>query len=147
MAVIGRDEGPVEGGGALRYEVEVAALRPLRLTFRLRQPASEEGEAFVPRLLGPLGYFVEVEVATLAGERMYATTQPKVKMKLRPGDDDSYVALAPGEAFGEDFEGDEIDDRAGEYVVSVRYSNRDYRGTDACPVGELRVAAQVEVQT
>ena len=148
-------EGPVSTDGAegpLRYELEVLALQPLRLSFHLRRPAEATGSAFAPRLLGPLGYFVEVVVDTVAGERLYATTRPKAKPKLRPQDDDSYVELAPGERHGEilededDDEDVDIDGDAGSYVVRVSYSNREFTGTPACPVGALTAEAALDVE-
>lgn len=144
-------EGPVLTDGAegpLRYEVEVLGLRPLRLSFHLRRPAAAKDSAFAPRLLGPLGYFVEVAVETLVGERMYATTRPKAKPKLRPEDDASYVELCPGEAHGETLEDEDaqIDDRAGTYVLRLAYANHEFTGTDACPVGALAAEAVVEVE-
>ena len=144
-------EGPVSTDGAdgpLRYEVEVLGLQPLRLSFHLRRPAEATSSAFAPRLLGPLGYFVEVVVDTFAGERVYATTRPKAKPKLRPQDDGSYVELAPGERQGETLEDEdaEIDGRAGIYVLRLTYSNREYTGTPACPVGALRAEAALDVE-
>lgn len=133
--------------GPLEYEVSVHDLQPLRVEFQLRRPLDATGGAFAPLLLGPLGYFVEVVVETLVGERLYSTTRPKVKLKLRPESDDSYVELAPGEVRGDVLVDDdaEIDKRAGRYVVRVTYSNREFRGTATRPVGSLTAEAVVDV--
>lgn len=127
------------------YVIDVVSASPLLLRFGFQQPSDAEEPAFVPRLLRPLGYFVEVVVRGLSGEVMYRTTEPKVEAKLDPSEDQSYISLEPGYSYGALLE-ESLSLPAGDYVLSLRYSNRQFTGSRRRPVGELRHEAAVDVR-
>jgi hypothetical protein len=129
----------------MEYLIEVLGSRPLRFRFSLFQPDGSDTTAFVPRVLRPLGYFVRASVRTLGGETVFSTTEPKQKPKLRPESEDSYLELGPGYSYGAVLEGDAFEGPGGPYLLSIQYSNREYVGTEARPVGTLHYETTVDL--
>jgi len=127
------------------YRVEVASTAPLRLRFGFVQPADADGPALVPRLIRPTGYFVEAIVRSSDGNEVFRTTRPKAKPKLDPDSAESYLELSPGYGFDAllDLGGDPLP--PGAYVLTVTYSNDEYKCPAATPIGELHHTEELEL--
>jgi hypothetical protein len=129
----------------MEYLIEIINSRPLQIRFSLYQPEDSDGPAMVPRVLRPPGYFVTATIRTFAGEVAFKTTEPKVKPKLDPRKDESYLALEPGYSYGAVLDIGEVDVPGGEYVLSIAYDNREYTGSPSRHVGELTYSTELSV--
>jgi hypothetical protein len=127
----------------MQYLASVTSARPLVIHFSLVNPADSPGPAYVPRLLQPLGAFVAIEITDWHKAVVYHTIKPKLRSKLDPAKDSSYVAVEPGYTYGTLLAVDEPRLTPGNYRIHLVYSNGDYRGTATAPVGGL--AYQIEL--
>ncbi|MEA2889643.1 MAG: hypothetical protein QOI05_436 [Bradyrhizobium sp.] len=119
----------------VRFLATVSAVRPLALHFSLQNGGT--APAYVPRLLTPLGAFVSVTIRDAEGALIYQTETPKVKLKLDPSRDASYLELEAGYSYGVLFELDDATLVPGEYQLDIAYSNGQFQGTSGAPVGVL----------
>lgn len=129
----------------MEYLIDILSTRPLHLRFAFQLPDDSEGPVPVPRVLRPPGYFVSASIRTFANEVVFETTEPKVKPKLDPRKDESYLLLEPGYSYGTVLDIGQIDVPGGEYVLSIQYDNREYTGSTSRPVGELRFGTEIGV--
>jgi hypothetical protein len=119
----------------MRFRVIVSAVHPLALHFSLQNDGAVP--TYVPRLLSPLGAFVSVTIRDVEGARVYQTETPKMKLKLDPLRDASYLELEAGYCYGVLFELDDATLVPGEYHLDIAYSNGQFQGTSGAPVGVL----------
>ena len=64
--------------------------RPLEILFGLYNPPSASRPVTVPRPLAPLGFFVSLRVTREDGRLVYASEEPKARLKLHPDRAASY---------------------------------------------------------
>lgn len=119
----------------MHYLTTVAAVHPLTLHFSLHN--ASDAPAYVPRLLTPLGAFVSVMIRDAKGAVVYHTEAPKMKLKLDPLRDASYLELEAGYSYGAVFVLDEAKLVPGDYHLDIAYSNAQFQGTSGIPVGML----------
>jgi hypothetical protein len=119
----------------MRFRVTVSAIHSPALHFSLQNDGTVP--TYVPRLLTPLGAFVSVTIRDVAGARVYQTETPKVRLKLHPARDASYLELEAGYCYGVLFELDDAMLVHGEYRLDIAYSNGQFLGTSRAPVGVL----------
>ena len=119
----------------MRFLATVSAVHPLALHFSLQNDGAVP--AYVPRLLTPLGAFVSVTIRDVEGAVVYQTETPKMKLKLNPSRDASYLELEAGYCYGVLFELDDATLVPGEYHLDIAYSNGQFQGTSGAPVGVL----------
>lgn len=123
----------------MEYLARIVRLRPLTIHFCLHNPAETNRPVYIPRTLGPLGVFVDIEVREREGERRVVYEGPTVRAtyRLAPGRDDSYQPLEAGYTFGVMLKADDFDAPPGEYELTLRYANAPFEGTPNAPVGKL----------
>ena len=121
----------------MEYLTAIVQQHPLTIHFSLLNPARASGPVYVPVMLEPLGAFVNVVVRDGMGQVVCQTHRPKFTPKLKPSADHAYLALEPGYSHGVLLPLDDCTLTPGAYRVQVTYSNLDYRGSPARPVGEL----------
>ncbi len=126
------------------YLAEIVRNVPLTVHFSLCNPSEASEPAYAPRLLGPLGYFVKIEISD-GNQISYLTHQPKADFKLRPDRSESYLALEPGYTHGIVFVLEEFKPSPGYYQLILSYSNREYEGCPNAPVGELFFRTELPV--
>lgn len=119
----------------MRYLVTVSAVHPLTLHLSLQNDGVVP--TYVPRLITPLGAFVSVTIRDVAGALVYQSETPKIKLKLDPSRDTSYLELEAGYCYGAVFEIDDATLVPGEYHLDIAYSNKQFQGTSGAPVGVL----------
>lgn len=119
----------------MRCLVTISAVHPLALHFSLQNDGAVP--TYVPRLLTPLGAFVSVTIRDVEGALVYQTETPKIKLKLDPSRDASYLELEVGYCYGVVFELDDATLVPGEYHLDIAYSNGLFQGTPGAPVGVL----------
>jgi hypothetical protein len=126
-------------------EVEVLRHRPLSIRFSLRHPAAAPGARLVPRTLQPLGFFVTIAVADASGRTCYESERPKVKLKLHPDREGSYVRLEPGEQLADELTVDDADLALtpGTYRLTATYTNGPFTGPAEDPIGALTCECEV----
>jgi hypothetical protein len=129
----------------MEYLTAVVDRRPLTIHFSLSNPPRATSPVHVPLMLEPLGAFVTVVVKDGMGEVVCQTHRPKFTPKLKPSSDDAYLTLEPGRSHGAVFALDECTPGPGKYRVQISYTNLDYRGTPARPVGELAFTTTLDV--
>ena len=129
----------------MEYLTAIIQPRPLTIHFSLLNPERASAPVYGPVMLEPLGAFLNVVVRDGMGEVVCQTHAPKFTPKLKPTSDDAYLAIEPGRSHGAVFVVDDCELAPGTYRVQVTYSNRDYRGTAARPVGELSYATVLSV--
>lgn len=115
--------------------IMVAAVQPLTLNFSLHNDSNLP--AYVPRLLTPLGAFVSVKIRDAKGIVVYHTETPKMKLKLDPLLDASYLEIEAGYSYGAVFVLDDAILVPGDYHLDIAYSNAQFQGTSGVPVGVL----------
>ena len=118
------------------YLTSITKTAPLSVHFSLYNPEGAPGPAYVPLMLEPVGAFVEVIVRDASGEVVFETYRPKFK----PDRDESYLAVEPGYSYGVVLELEDCELAPGKYELEVTYSNGEYRGSSARPVGVLSFA-------
>lgn len=128
------------------YRVEVIGTEPLVLRFGFVQPEDAGGPVLVPRMIRPLGYFVEAVLRSLGGEEVFRTTRPKAKLKLHPDREESYLELGPGYAYEAVLHLDADPLASGDYVLRVEYSNHEYVGPKKAPIGPLHHVEEIDVE-
>lgn len=125
------------GPTAMEYLTAVVERQPLTIHFSLLNPTGAPAAIWVPRMLEPLGAFVTVTVRDGMGAVVCQTHRPKFTPKLKPSADDAYLELVPGQSHGALLTVDDCALAPGAYRVTVGYTNLDYRGTTARPIGAL----------
>jgi hypothetical protein len=115
------------------------------ISFNLYNASDAEGPVFVPRLLLPFGVFIQARIDDNVGQTVYESPVTKATFTFDPASDTSYQELQPGYAYGAIIELDDADLAPGRYALHVDYTNRQYRGTPAKPVGELSAGVSVEL--
>ncbi len=115
--------------------ITVVAVHPLTLHFSLHNDAAVP--RCVPRLLTPLGAFLSVTVRDAKGAVVYQTETPKMKLKLDPSRDASYLELEAGYSYGAVFVLEDATLLPGDYHLDIAYSNAQFQGTFGVPVGAL----------
>ncbi len=120
----------------MQFLAEIIQTTPLTIHFSLYNPSDSEGPCYVPRMLGPLGYFVHVEVS-LGKTLVYRTRKPKVKLKLHPDRAESYCALEPGYTHGIVFEIDAFEPAPGDHRLTLSYSNLQFDGFPGHALGAM----------
>jgi len=115
--------------------ITVAAVHPLTLHLSLHNDGA--APRYVPRLLTPLGAFVSVTIRDAKEAVVYQTEMPKMKLKLDPSRDASYLELEAGYSYGAVFVLDDATLVPGEYHLDIAYSNGQFQGTSGIPVGVL----------
>ncbi|WP_306911964.1 hypothetical protein [Arthrobacter sp. B3I9] len=131
--------------GSLTLLMDVLATAPLRVHVSLHQPDTADEVAWVPKLLAPAGAFITLVVRDPAGETRFETHPPKIKPKLRPDDDDSYLGLEPGYSYGIVLAVDLPQLAGGAYLLEAGYTNRGYHGTSGRPVGEIALTTESDL--
>lgn len=117
----------------MNYLVTIAAVHPLTLHLSLYNDGALP--RYVPRLLTPLGAFVSVTIRDVKGAVVYQTETPKVKLKLDPSREASYLELEAGYSYGAVSVLDDATLVPGEYHLDIAYSNGQFQGTPGIPVG------------
>src|ERR671923_3084039 len=84
----------------MQYLATIAGTRPLAIHFSLYNPPESDGPVYVPRLLGPLGAFIGIEVMDAARTSVYQSKKPKLGLKLHPARAESYHILDPAYTYG-----------------------------------------------
>jgi hypothetical protein len=125
----------------VQYLATITQTTPLTIHFSLYNPAESEGPVDVPRLLGPLGYFVSVEIMDENHQVVYQSYPPKVKLKLDPSRPESYQVLEPGYTYGIVLKVEDFQPAPGDYQLSVAYSNQNFRGYPGHELGEMAYRA------
>ena len=125
----------------MHYMVTVLGIHPLALNFSLHNDG--DLPRYVPRLLTPLGAFVSVTIRDAKGAVVYQTETSKIKLKLDPSRDLSYLELESGYSYGACFVFDDTTLVTGEYHLEFAYSNGEFQGTSSAPVGVLAYQTQV----
>lgn len=121
----------------MHYLAAITETRPLTFHFSIHNPGDANGPICVPKLLGPFGYFIEVEAKDAQDKTVYRSTKPKVRLKLHPSRPESYDFLEPGYTHGVVFQVDEMGQVAGDYNLKLTYSNMEFRGFPQNPLGEM----------
>jgi hypothetical protein len=121
----------------MNYLVSVLESSPLMIHFSFHHPAHAEAPAYVPRLLSPLGYFISIEITNSKKDVVYASSKPKIKLKLHPDRPDSYLALDPGYTYGYALTVADFSAGAGTYHAAITYSNQEFRGFPEHSLGEM----------
>lgn len=134
--------GPAKRGkatdqGQIRPLVTILNNQPLAIHFSLYNPPGSTRAAYIPRVLGPLGAFVNIEVLDASDRVIFKSTKPKAALKLHPDRAESYLALEPGYSCGIVLVIDNLKVPPGEYRLHVSYSNQPFRGIPDRPVGDL----------
>lgn len=120
----------------MQYLAEIIQTSPLTIHFSFHNPEDNDGPAYVPKLLRPLGYFVSLEMKE-GQKTLYRTHQPKVKLKLHPDRAESYYALEPGYTYGVVLQAEEFKASPGDYQLDISYSNQQFKGFPGHPLGEM----------
>ena len=121
----------------MEYLTRVLGSRPLTIHFCLYNPAQTNRPVYIPRVLGPPGVFVTVEISDAAGKVVYEGPTVRATHRLDPADPASYRELEAGYTAGVVLEVNDFEARAGRYEVRLKYSNRPFMGTPTTPVGTL----------
>lgn len=121
----------------MQYLVSITRILPLTIHFSLYNPHDSDGPVYIPRLLGPLGYFVSLEITDEDNKVVYHSEKPKAKLKLHPSRSTSYQALEPGYTYGIVFEVEDFRPTPGRYEISIAYSNQEFRGFPGNELGQM----------
>jgi hypothetical protein len=119
----------------MQYLAAITQTFPPTLHFSLYN--SENNPVYIPRLLGPLGYFITVEIMDENNKVVYRSSTPKAKPKLYPSKPESYQTLEPGYTCGIVLTVEGYEPAPGEYRVSIKYSNLEFRGFPGHSLGKL----------
>jgi hypothetical protein len=120
--------------------------RPLEILFGLYNPPSASRPVAVPRPLAPLGFFVSLRVTREDGRLVYASEEPKARLKLHPDRAASYRELDPGYFHGVVFEVADLELPPGSYALDLSYTNREFRGPPEARIGSLSYRLQVRLE-
>ena len=112
----------------MQYLAAITETHPLAFHFSMHNPDNADGPVYVPKLLGPLGYFIEVEAKNSDGKTVYRSIKPKVRLKLHPSRPESYDLLEPGYTHGIVLQEEELGGDAGQYSLKLTYSNMEFKG-------------------
>jgi len=121
----------------MHYLAAITETSPLTFHFSIHNPGEANGPIYVPKLLGPFGYFIEVEAKDTEDQTVYRSTKPKVRLKLHPSRQESYYALEPGYTHGIVFQVEEMGQAAGDYHLKLTYSNMEFTGFSGHSLGEM----------
>jgi hypothetical protein len=113
---------------------------PLMIHFCLHNPQKSAEPDYVPRLLGPLGFFIRIQVTDEEEQTVYRSTIPKVNLKLHPSKPESYQLLEPGYTYGIVLAVEDVRLDPGNYRLHLTYSNLEFRGFPGYSLGELKFA-------
>jgi len=119
---------------------------PLTLHFSLCNPPDSGESVYVPRPLGPLGYFVAIVITDQDDQIVYESDKPKVKLKLHPSRPESYLSLEPGYTHGILLTLDDVQLAPGAYQISMAYSNQEFRGFPEYSLGEMTLDTKLKFQ-
>jgi hypothetical protein len=119
------------------YLVSITKTNPLTLHFSFYNPDEAEAVVYVPRILGPLGYFITLEISDQYDEVVYETQKSKINLKLHPERESSYHALEPGYTYGNVFEVEDFVPVPGTYHIVLTYSNEEFKGFADNPLGAM----------
>lgn len=119
------------------YLVTILDTRPLTLHVSLHNPVDATKPVLVPRLLAPLGAFVNVTVLDELSATAWESPRPKLGLKLHPDRRESYLELEPGYSHGIVFRLEGVPVPAGLCTARVSYSNGPYTGPTQQPIGAL----------
>jgi hypothetical protein len=144
--MVANEEPPVGTPGmpTMHCLLTVAAVHPLTLHFSLHNDGARP--RYVPRLLTPLGAFLTIAITDVKGAVVYQTETPKVKPKLDPSRDTSYLELEAGYSYGAVFVLEDVTLLAGDYNLDIAYSNGPFQGTPGIPVGSLGYRSVLPLQ-
>jgi hypothetical protein len=108
---------------AARIIAGVVSERPTAFVVGVQNSAPAGKPLPVPRTLQPVDLFFSVAIADSDGKELYRSPRAKAKLKLKPGAEDSYIFLEPGDALSTSLAVDPSDLKLkhGAYAVSVTY--------------------------
>ncbi len=121
----------------MHYLAAITETRPLTFHFSIHNPEDAGGPMYVPKPLGPFGYFIQVEANDAEDKTVYRSTKPKVRLKLHPSRPESYDALEPGYTRGIVFQVEGLGQLEGDYHLKLTYSNLDFKGFPGHWLGEM----------
>ena len=125
------------------YLVSIVRPSPLVIHFSFHNANGDAMPAFVPRLIGPLGYFISLEITAENGAVVYETFKPKIKLKLHPDRQESYLALESGYTYGSVLTVEDFSPSPGAYRIALAYSNEGFRGFPGHALGEMRYRTEM----
>lgn len=128
------------------YLATIIKTSPLKLHFCFHNPSDAGGPAYVPRILGPLGYFVELEIFNQYDELVHETFAPKIKLKLNPKKQESYISIDPGYTYGSVLEIEDFTPVPGNYQVALTYSNQEFDGFKNNSLGEMQYQTKIKFE-
>jgi len=130
----------------MQYLVALTQTRPIAIHFSFYQPPEREAPVYVPKLLGPLGAFVQVEVRREKKGVVYQSQKPKINLKLHPSRAESYHLLEPGYTYGIVLQVEELQLEPGDYQLYLSYSNLPFQGFPGYTLGELSYSTTLSFQ-
>jgi hypothetical protein len=130
----------------MEYLVSIIKTNPLTLHFSFYNRNNGEEVVYVPRPLGPLGYFISLEITNQYNEVVHKTYKPKVKLKLHPERETSYHALESGYTYGIAFEVEDFVPVPGTYHIALRYSNQEFKGFASNLLGDMTYEATLSFE-
>lgn len=121
----------------MNFLVSIIQTQPVSFHFSFFNPRHSEETIYVPRALRPLGYFIRLKITNQDNVKVFQTEVPKAKPKMHPDRLESYLAIDPGYSYGAVLQVEDFKPGPGIYELSLSYSNQEYRGFAAQPLGEI----------